>query len=223
MKQASSGEGFAPAASKLLAHIRADVDRALVGATDEEAESFTELNDRLATLTPDAAAPTGSHDLALDWLPAAEQFAPASHRSMLRAVIDLAPHLTWLTPYESVEGSPQLDHFRSNYTSAPLTDACLRNVSAPLGGPGSTQVALFLTVQGADVVYPAHHHPAVEIYGIIAGAADWLRGGEGFRPRRPGDVFLHSSETVHATTTRSEPVVTWVAWLDRFETPPELS
>ncbi len=215
---------LATLALDLVRHIRVDVNRALVGATDSEATFFGRLDDRLAELLPSGTAVEPGGDDSLQWLSVALGLVPPDHRSMMQAVIDIAPHLTWSTPYASVDASGELDHFKANYTYARLTATDAEAGSTgPLTCRGGRELALFVTVQGPETAYPLHHHPAVEIYGVIAGTGQWLRGSESFRPRRAGEVFLHTTEMVHATTTTSEPTISWAAWLNDLETPPVLA
>lgn len=226
-------ERFAPTkaaekALKLVDFIIADVQAARNSASDLSDEHDRVLDTLAAGLKKmmpgPAMAGTPADHPAKGWLDAAVDVAPPHHQDMARAFAAAAPHLDWHTAYSRVEGSPEFDEFRSNYTYAPVAvaDGLLAR-PGPLPVPDITGPSLFLVIQGPGQIYPGHRHPAVEIYGVVAGTADWYRGGEGFRPRSPGEVFVHDSQMVHATTTNDEPTISWAAWFGDLTTEPTLT
>ena len=160
------------------------------------------------------------HQAADRWLAEAVTLAPPQQAEFAQAFAACAPILHWNTSYPDLSPTPELDRYWANY--------CYAMVIGPdeigrRAGPcpfRSQEMALFLVVQGADVVYGRHHHPAVEVYGIVSGTGSWLRGDEGYRQRPPGQVFVHHPNVVHATTTEAEPTISWVAWLSDLQTVP---
>ncbi len=223
MAQAGGIHDGATVALRLVDHIVGDVDN-VAGHSDVETSSYLlTLSDRLRRLVPNENGWVRGHKDAVSWIPSAASKAPDDHRPMADAFADLAPHLLWETPYESADRTPELLHFWANYTAAVVTAPADSGwASGPLVPSPGAELALFVTVQGAETVYPAHRHPAVEVYGVVSGTGHWLRGAEGFRPRRPGEVFLHRSNMVHATTTMEEATISWVAWLSDLESSPAL-
>jgi mannose-6-phosphate isomerase-like protein (cupin superfamily) len=161
-----------------------------------------------------------SHEAADRWLAEAVTAAPSQQADFAQAFAACAPMLHWNKSYPDLSPTPELDRYWANY--------CFAMVAGPdeIGreaGPcpfRSEEMALFLLVQGADVVYGRHHHPAVEVYGIVSGTGSWLRGDEGYRPRPPGQIFVHHPNVVHATTTEAEPIISWAAWLSDLQTAP---
>jgi quercetin dioxygenase-like cupin family protein len=88
-------------------------------------------------------------------------------------------------------------------------------------GPGrpveSTDLLVGLLLLGPDMHYPDHAHPAEEIYHVIAGNAEWWRGGEGWRPKPPGSVIHHTPMTRHAMRTTDEPLLALYCWTGNVE------
>lgn len=213
----------ATVALKLVDHIVSDVNKIADRADQETRSHLLDLSDRLRSLVPNDDGWITGRKEAVTWIPSAVDNAPDGRRVVTETFSDLVPHLLWETPYAAVDSTPELRHFWANYTAAVVAaPADTGWAPGPLVPSPGAELALFVTVQGADTVYPAHGHPAVEIYGVVSGTGYWLRGFEGFRPRRPGEVFLHSANMVHATTTVEEATISWVAWLSDLESPPTL-
>ena len=83
--------------------------------------------------------------------------------------------------------------------------------------PGRGVAAGFLML-GPDLLYPAHAHPARELYIVLSGTADWQRGEEDFLERRPGDYIVHPSWVRHAMRTRGETLLAMYFWTGDLET-----
>jgi quercetin dioxygenase-like cupin family protein len=68
--------------------------------------------------------------------------------------------------------------------------------------------------------YPAHNHPAREIYFVIEGEADWFVDDEK-QHVTPGSIIMHRPYAVHGwTATGGQPLkVMWVQWTDGDESP----
>jgi quercetin dioxygenase-like cupin family protein len=75
----------------------------------------------------------------------------------------------------------------------------------------SGEVCLGLTFIAAGTVYPAHRHPAIELYRVIAGRPVWTVAGRTFRPH-PGDAILHAGNVDHAMTGGAEGLLAVYAW-----------
>lgn len=104
------------------------------------------------------------------------------------------------------------------YGYAPRADAPgleRRMAWAELVGPDapihSDRVGFGLTFIGRDTFYLPHRHPAVELYAVVAGSADWTLGAKTVR-RGPEDFILHPANAVHAMRTGSEPTLAIYSW-----------
>jgi quercetin dioxygenase-like cupin family protein len=76
-----------------------------------------------------------------------------------------------------------------------------------------------LTLIAPHVVYPAHFHPAVELYLVVSGNALWQSGTDAPALRPPGSLILHPSNVVHAMTTFDEPLLAVWAWRGDLASP----
>ena len=79
-------------------------------------------------------------------------------------------------------------------------------LNTPRGFPDAARRAVALSghknmvdAPGPHLHYPAHHHPAAEVYLILAGESLWRRGREGqvWTRRRPGDTVVHRPREEH--------------------------
>lgn len=104
------------------------------------------------------------------------------------------------------------------YGYAPRPDAPgLENAMgwAELVGPKapirSHEVCFGLTLIGPHTHYLPHRHPAVELYHVLAGHAQWT-AGTATRTQPPGAFILHGSDEVHAMHTGAEPLLALYSW-----------
>jgi anti-sigma factor ChrR (cupin superfamily) len=81
-------------------------------------------------------------------------------------------------------------------------------------------VHLGLTLMAPRTHYPLHAHPAIELYLVLAGAADWRVGGAPFVRQAPGAFVLHVSGIGHAMRTDAEPMLALYFWRGDLETSP---
>jgi len=80
--------------------------------------------------------------------------------------------------------------------------------AAPLRHPA---LCVGFVLMAPHTVYPAHAHPAVELYHVISGTALWT-AADVATERRPGDFILHPSGISHAMTTAEEPLLAIYSW-----------
>ncbi len=205
-----------PGLGLLVSLIGAEVGRARSrsGTDDGDGEDRAVL-DRLSValigLVPTQPPMPTSHPALDRWLDPAVSAAPEQQRPLAEAFRSVSPYLGWKTAYAGAPTSQAMRRFWTNYAYAPLVSPRRDDGGeSPLLSP---EINLYLVVQGAGVTYGRHHHPAIEVYGVVSGTARWLRGDDGFLPRSPGNVFVHHPSVVHATTTGAEPTISWVAWL----------
>jgi dimethlysulfoniopropionate lyase len=110
-----------------------------------------------------------------------------------------------------------------NYVAAPPDPTFLRNYGyAVLAGPGglvaTDSLALGILLLGPKTHYPSHRHPAVEIYVVAAGEAEWRKGESPWRRKAPGSVIRHETMMVHATRTLDEPLLAVYVWQGDLKT-----
>ena len=118
----------------------------------------------------------------------------------------LAPYLHWVHRYDV---DHHLPGFSENWAHA--------ETIGPSGLARSDRIRLGLILLGPSTFYPGHHHPAVEVYHILAGTADWQLGKGPFIPRKPGEFILHPSNVAHATRTHDEPLLALFGWHGEVE------
>jgi mannose-6-phosphate isomerase-like protein (cupin superfamily) len=86
----------------------------------------------------------------------------------------------------------------------------------PLMAPGC-RVGFTLMAAGTD--YAMHAHPAIELYAVIAGHAEWATPGAARRVP-PGGLVLHPSNQPHAMRTLAEPLLALYGWRGDILSPP---
>lgn len=96
------------------------------------------------------------------------------------------------------------------------------------GGPyQSDHIASYVLYMPAGLWYPYHHHPAEELYLVLAGSGEFLVAGQEPRHLNAGDSIMHQSNQPHALQTHDQPVLCYVVWRNGFGikpvlTPPDL-
>jgi len=110
-----------------------------------------------------------------------------------------------------------------NYIAAPPDPGFLDNYGyAVLAGPGglvtSDRLALGVLLLGPGTHYPVHRHPAVEIYVVAAGEAEWRKGEEVWQRRPPGSIIRHESMVPHATRSLTDPLLAIYLWRGDLKT-----
>ena len=162
----------------------------------------------------------GSLPVVDDWLEPAMADAVASTRPLVDLVGRHHDSLHWAIPYEDVSDNPDIDHMRSLYAYGLLAGPAARGAATV---PWVTnELLLGFVIQGPGVMYPPHHHPAVETYAILGGTGRWKRGDEDWTERPPGSVIHHEANRTHATHTTEEPTLVWVAWTTEADCEPLL-
>ncbi|QWC49712.1 dimethylsulfonioproprionate lyase family protein [Pectobacterium atrosepticum] len=118
--------------------------------------------------------------------------------SMIRL---LAPELSWNFDYTPHPEFPYLDE---------------KVAFTQFVGPDdlwvSSHLAIGLTLIAPETHYPAHCHPATEIYLPLAGTGLWSMGNEDYFPRKPGELIFHPSGITHATQAQEEPMLALYIW-----------
>jgi hypothetical protein len=178
--------------AELVRLLRARLTRA-EGREGEEATRVKTLLDRASTEQAPYAAT--AHPL-VRHLPAALAGLDRDAPDIAGALRPLAEGLPWRYGYEARGDLPDL-HLNMGWTEFVGPAAPFR----------SDEVCLGLTLIGPHTHYAAHRHPAVELYHVLTGAAEWSG-----QKRPPGAFILHKSNQQHAMRTGEEPLLALYAW-----------
>jgi hypothetical protein len=116
----------------------------------------------------------------------------------------MAPALRWTQSYRD---RPPSGDFLARYGYAQFAGP--DNVPSLMT---SRRLAFGVLMLAPGTLYPAHAHPAEELYVPLA-PARWQRGEERWRDRRGGDLVYHPSAMVHATEAGSAPLLALYLWL----------
>ncbi len=202
----------------LLSATRTAVRHAAGNPASECPETVV-LDELLSTAFPraiDAVEPAHTPAVS-NFLDAAVRAAVTPRERMLAsALASASPHLRWNTPYGPGAGA---DEMVTGYTSTMLSmpgPPPRPGYQAPFANPN---VLVAFTLQAPGILYPLHRHQAPEIYYVISGEAEWMRDGEEWRRRQPGEWIFHASDRGHAMRTGREPLLTLVAWIDHLDCP----
>ncbi len=141
-------------------------------------------------------------------LPACDHLAFALERGtadreaeLALSIAALAPALRWTYSYPT---NPRDRDLSSKVAFAQIVGR--------RGLQPDSDINIGLTLIAPHVVYPAHFHPAVELYLVIAGTALWQSGNAEPAMRPPGSVILHPGNVVHAMTTFEDPLLAIWTW-----------
>jgi quercetin dioxygenase-like cupin family protein len=93
--------------------------------------------------------------------------------------------------------------------------------AAGAGGPSANELRMGTLTLKPGATYPAHNHPAREIYYVMQGEADWFVDDEKQHVTE-GAVIMHRPYAVHGWTNTSanQPLkVIWIRWLENHDRP----
>ncbi len=88
----------------------------------------------------------------------------------------------------------------------------------PAGPLRSDKIRVGFTFMAPGIFYPLHDHPAVELYVVLSGQAQWTRGTV-TTGQAPGTAILHASMEPHAMETAIEPLLALYLWTGEIESP----
>jgi len=91
-------------------------------------------------------------------------------------------------------------------------------ILGPKAGLRNGGTRLGFTLIGPATHYPAHAHPAVELYYVIAGTARWSTPSVS-AARPPGSFILHRASEPHAMETAAEPLLALYSWSGDIDSP----
>lgn len=104
-----------------------------------------------------------------------------------------------------------------NYTAETIGPAFLDNYGyVELVGRGrpwpSERLAVGFLALGPEARYPAHQHPAAEVYHVVSGIAEWRKGAAPLASRPLGAAIYHAPGVVHETRVLMEPLLALYCW-----------
>ena len=142
-------------------------------------------------------------------LPAAiERVEAGPYGALASALRAAAPHLVWGQVRSYRDVLPP--HFLDNYAHV--------NLVGRGGHFPDDRARCGLILFGPDIDYPAHSHPARELYLVLDGTAEWWREGEDYVRRPPGSFLLHTERQSHAMRMGGEGLLALWAWTGDLET-----
>jgi quercetin dioxygenase-like cupin family protein len=115
--------------------------------------------------------------------------------------------LPWHYHYKPRDDAPDL--------ASRIAFAELIGPRGPLTAP---ECRIGFTVMAPHTVYPLHRHPAVELYLVISGTAEWIAPPSQHHAP-PGSYILHGTNQPHAMRTTAEPLLALYAWSGDLESP----
>ncbi len=135
---------------------------------------------------------------------------------------------TYTDLHAAIAAAAPAAHWRETYKDTDIGDDFMDRFGCYCiigdGGPfASDRIRLYMVYMPPHLYYPWHHHPAEEIYLVVAGQAQFRRDGTPDAHLTEGQTSFHASNQPHAMQTASDPVLCLVAWRNRFDTPPVLT
>lgn len=169
----------------------------------------------MARLLARVAGPVGPAQPVV--LPAARFLRPAlagvtgtGLQDLARAAAALADGLHWRNKYQNSDAR-LYDRF------------AFCDLIGPDGVQPSEEVTLGLVIVGPQTRYPLHHHPARELYLVLAGTAGWAVDDRPLAPLAPGALILHREMQPHAMQTGPETLVALSLWRGDIRSPSRFS
>ncbi len=125
-------------------------------------------------------------------------------------------------------GAAHLAQWRETYAGTNIGDDFMNRFGCycAIGGGGfwmSDQMSGYVVTMPPNLLYPWHHHPAEEMYVVLAGQAEFYKEGETAKTLAVGDTSFHASNQPHAMQTFDTPVMAYVTWRNHLDTPPVLT
>ncbi|PWT25737.1 dimethylsulfonioproprionate lyase family protein [Butyrivibrio fibrisolvens] len=119
---------------------------------------------------------------------------------LLRLIREVFDYLPWKYNYEEREDKKNLGSY--------MGWAELIGPEAPYK---SDDFCLGFTLISPYTLYPEHRHPAIELYKVLSGTAEWTLEGATSK-RVPGEVILHPSNKIHKMQTYDQTLLALYTW-----------
>ncbi|MDG1129361.1 MAG: dimethylsulfonioproprionate lyase family protein [Paracoccaceae bacterium] len=139
-----------------------------------------------------------------------------AHTPLPQPFVDVMTRADALPVCSLIEAIP-FDWAPPQTSSTPLyVEHSRTKVHVELLGPDglirSERVRLGLYGMMPHAEYGIRTHPAEEIYVMLAGEVDWIRGDAPYAPHKPGERSHHPSMMPHASRTRDTAFMSVYAW-----------
>jgi hypothetical protein len=128
--------------------------------------------------------------------------AAAIDLELAAALAELSPSFVWRQNPNYVRRPPSPE-FLDGYGYA---------VIAGPGGLAPTGIAVGVLLLAPGILYPAHAHPAEEIYVVLDPASRWQRAGEEWRESMGGAAIHHPPRVAHAMQAGGAPLCALYLW-----------
>ena len=157
------------------------------------------LSERRATWPQPATLPVVEH---LDAALQSRRKGPLA--DIVDCMADAAPCCQWRQNANYV-ADPGMSDFVQRYGYAEI-------VGSRAFFPSDTLLCGVLLI-GPGTTYPRHHHPAEEVYHVLAGTAEWQRGDAAWQSHPAGTAIHHPPMLPHAMRTLDEPLLSLYCWV----------
>jgi quercetin dioxygenase-like cupin family protein len=121
--------------------------------------------------------------------------------TLAEALAGLSAALAWGYSYPDRPDAPDLS-----------SRVAFSEIVGPGGLVPSDDLRLGLTLIAPATHYPAHAHPAIETYLVVAGNALWQQGSGEAGMQPPGALILHPSSISHAMRTEGDALLAVYSW-----------
>ena len=153
---------------------------------------------------------TPHHDPLSDLMRADQNLRTTAELAPFRdALLNAAPSGRWRETYKDTDFGDTLHASFGCYE--------VLGQDTPLG---SNDMRSFVIYQKPGFHYPLHHHPAEEMYLVVAGEGEFHLDGQPSKHLKPGDTMFHPSNAPHALTTHDTPIMAYVLWRGDLTTKP---
>ena len=136
----------------------------------------------------------------IQWIEDAAKHENSETANLLNALKPALPFLPWKYNYEPRADMPDLGNRMG-----------CGEILGPEAPYHDEHFCFGFTLLGKNTLYPAHYHPATELYVVLSGLAVWTLDGVS-KVRGPGEFILHPSNHVHSMQTKDEPLLALYTW-----------
>ena len=136
----------------------------------------------------------------IQWIEEATKYGNSETENLLKTLQPALPYLPWKYNYEPRPDMPDLGDQMG-----------WGEILGPEAPYHDDNFCFGFTLLGKDTFYPAHYHPATELYVVLSGHAIWMLD-EVPQLRGPGEFILHPSNHIHSMQTENEPMLALYTW-----------